>query len=88
VSTHLACVLIVPFFKAGDPPPEGYMEWHEWARVQHRAGLRQRRCWSCGLWRFPQEKCHGPRPAKDAGFTVDELMERCAPGHGCAGVKR
>ena len=71
--TKLICVLIDPVFKAGDPPPEGYNEWHDWARVQHKAGLRQRRCWSCGLWRFPQEKCHGTAPP-DSGFTVDDVL--------------
>lgn len=44
-------------FRPGDPPPTGYVAWHEWARVQHRAGLRQRQCQVCGKWRFPQEKC-------------------------------
>jgi chemotaxis protein histidine kinase CheA len=48
-----------------DPPPEGYLAWHEWARYQHRAGLRQRRCPVCCLWKFPQEKCnHTTRPDK------------------------
>ena len=45
----------------GDLPPRGYTAWHEWAKVQHRAGLRQARCPTCGLWRFPQEKCHSSR---------------------------
>lgn len=51
------CVLIIPEFKPGDPPPDGYLQWHEWARVQHKNGLKQRKCRVCGLWRFPQEKC-------------------------------
>ena len=42
-------------YKPGDPPPEGYTDRHEWARVQHEAGLRQQTCGICGLWRFPQE---------------------------------
>lgn len=46
---------IVPEFKAGDPAPQGYTEWHEWAAVQHRAGLRQTRCKRCGKWLFPQQ---------------------------------
>ena len=54
----------VPQYKPGDPRPEGYMQWHEWARIQHRAGLRQRRCPVCLRWRFPQEICcHEERPA-------------------------
>ena len=42
-------------YKPGDPPPSGYLDWHEWADVQHKAGLRQKRCGRCGLWQFPQE---------------------------------
>lgn len=47
---------IMPIFKPGDPRPDGYMEGHEWARVQMRAGLRQSKCRGCGLWLFPQER--------------------------------
>lgn len=42
-------------FQPGDPPPTGYMEWHNWARTQYRAGLRQLQCIGCGRWLFPQE---------------------------------
>ena len=42
-------------FRPGDPPPTGYLAWHEWAEVQHMAGLRQMQCGRCGLWRYPQE---------------------------------
>lgn len=44
-------------YKPGDPPPTGYLQWHAWARAQYAAGLRQRQCPTCGLWRFPQERC-------------------------------
>lgn len=47
--------LIIPTSKAGDQAPDGYLQWHEWARVQHKAGLRQRQCGKCSLWRYPQE---------------------------------
>ena len=53
----MLCVLIEPNFKTGDQPPTGYLEWHSWATVQARAGLKQRRCPTCRLWRFPQEPC-------------------------------
>lgn len=46
----------IPKFHPGDPAPERYLQWHEWAKVQHNAGLRQYKC-QCGLWHFPQEKC-------------------------------
>lgn len=55
MSERRLCILIEPTFKLGDPAPTGYMEWHAWARVQLKAGGRQRRCRYCGLWRFPQE---------------------------------
>ena len=42
-------------YKPGDQPPTGYIEWQDWATVQHKAGLRQQQCGGCGLWKFPQE---------------------------------
>lgn len=42
-------------YKPGDPPPEGYLQWHAWADVQAEAGLEQRQCCDCSLWKFPQE---------------------------------
>lgn len=44
-------------FKKGDPRPEGYMAWQDWALVQDKAGLRQSLCPTCHKWRFPQEDC-------------------------------
>lgn len=51
----LACVLEQETYKAGDPAPDGYLAWHEWAEAQHKAGLRQKQCGRCGLWHYPQE---------------------------------
>lgn len=42
-------------FEPYSQPPAGYMERHEWAQVQLRAGLRQKLCGFCSLWKFPQE---------------------------------
>lgn len=42
-------------YQAGDPAPAGYLEWHEWARVQVRAGLRQEWCVVHERYHFPQE---------------------------------
>lgn len=39
----------------GDPAPKGYLEWHEWAAVQLKSGLRQTRCIRCSRFFFPQE---------------------------------
>jgi hypothetical protein len=47
---------MTPEVKAGDPAPKGYVAWHDWARVQHRGGLRQTRC-EHGFWAFPRQKC-------------------------------
>lgn len=52
---RLACLLVHEHYKPGDQAPEGYLAWHEWAEVQHKAGLRQKQCGNCGLWRYPQE---------------------------------
>ena len=48
------CLLVTPLFRVGDPRTEGYLEWHEWARIQYRGGLRQTRG-ADGKWRFPSE---------------------------------
>ena len=42
-------------YKLGDQAPSGYLAWHEWAEVQHKAGLRQKQCGKCALWHYPQE---------------------------------
>ena len=42
-------------YEIGSQPPDGYVEWHTWADVQTKSGLRQKKCPNCGLWRFPQE---------------------------------
>ena len=47
-------VCVQPEFKPGDPAPEGYLAWHEWAEVQRNAGLKQKQCGRCGKWHFPQ----------------------------------
>ena len=42
-------------FKPGDPRPDGYVAFFEWAEVQEKAGIKQTRCPKCHLWHFPQE---------------------------------
>lgn len=42
-------------YKPGDQAPEGYLAWHEWADTQHKAGLRQKECGRCGIWKYPQQ---------------------------------
>jgi hypothetical protein len=42
-------------YKPGDMPPDGYLEWHELAEVQWKAGIRQQACGRCGQWKTPQE---------------------------------
>lgn len=50
-----AHVLVMPNYKPGDLPPQGYLQWHEWAEVQRKAGIKQVECPSCGRWKTPQE---------------------------------
>lgn len=64
----LACLLVQEDYKPGDQAPEGYLAWHEWAEVQHKAGLRQKQCGRCGLWRYPQELSE--HPVRWQGFTA------------------
>jgi len=45
----------VSAYRKGDPAPEGYIAWHSWADVQHKAGLGQSVCSRCSLYQFPQE---------------------------------
>jgi len=47
---------ILPTFKPGDPAPEGYNQWHVWAELQVKAGLRQKRCPQCLRFYFPHEE--------------------------------
>ena len=55
MTIRLACILVSPGFRPGDPPPSGYLQRQEWADVQHKAGLRQEVCSSCCRYKFPQE---------------------------------
>lgn len=55
MTERLLRVSIADEYRPGDPPPKGYLAWHEWARVQDKAGRRQAKCALCSLWRFPQE---------------------------------
>ncbi len=55
--TRIGHLCSTPTFKAGDPAPDGYIARYEWARVQLRNGLKQRKCKGCGLYKFPQERC-------------------------------
>jgi hypothetical protein len=53
----LVCLLVAGDYTVGDPSPDRYNAWHEWAKGQYNGGLRQRRCPTCLKARFPQEKC-------------------------------
>lgn len=52
---EFAHVLVMPDYKPGDLPPEGYLQWHEWAEVQRKAKIKQVQCPTCALWKTPQE---------------------------------
>ena len=47
--------ILIANYKPGDLPPEGYLQWHEWAEVQREAGIKQVECPTCCKWRTPQE---------------------------------
>ncbi len=50
-----ALILDAGSYKPGDLPPEGYCQWHEWAEVQRKAGIKQVMCPRCMRWKTPQE---------------------------------
>jgi hypothetical protein len=51
----LAHISVRPTFKPGDLPPPGYLDWHQWADVQRKAGIKQVECGRCSKWKTPQE---------------------------------
>jgi hypothetical protein len=55
MSARAVRISVAGDFKPGDPAPAGYLDWHEWAAIQHKAGMRQEECGRCGRWKFPQE---------------------------------
>lgn len=75
-----AIIDTTPAFKPGDPPPEGYREWHAWAQVQHKAGLRQVRCGFCSHYCFPQElsgETVRTQATTSRGLKVNQLWPIC-----------
>lgn len=62
---------IIPIYQAGDPPPTGYNQWHAWAEVQYKAGLRQAPCTGCQRWFFPQEKHVCPANRTDTPLLAE-----------------
>lgn len=59
-------------YQPGDPRPTGgnYNQWCEWAKAQHKAGLKQRRCVRCGKWQYPQELTEATR-ISDKPFCLE-----------------
>ena len=54
-STDFVHITTIGEYKPGDLPPAGYLDWHEWAEVQYKAGIKQSQCSDCGKWVTPQE---------------------------------
>jgi hypothetical protein len=63
----------VPIFKVGDPCPDGYVARIEWNKVHEKAGLRQIRCGSCGLWHWPHEMSE---KIKTSIVLVERIIKR------------
>lgn len=87
---RLACLLVMPDYKPGDQPPEGYLQWQEWAEVQHRAGRRQKPCGHCGRWKYPQEiagertwsaRDRRGRPVEQVGVICNECARPTPTQH-------
>jgi hypothetical protein len=76
---NIACILEQRTYNHGDPPPDGYLAWHEWAAVQHKAGLRQRQCCRCGLWNYPQELSADTDECTDCAESLVTASSETAP---------
>ena len=74
----IAHILIVPTYQPGDQAPEGYLQWHEWARVQQKAGLRQQQCGKCSLWKYSQE-LSGEDVRYETKTRSGKTVMRCDP---------
>lgn len=76
-------------WKPGDQPPQGYLDWHEWAGVQHKSGLRQVECGNCARWKYPQEL--SPRIVETKAFKDKAITKpvtiRKPMCNVCAGIK-
>jgi len=71
------CVLVMPKFNPGDLPPSGYLEWHEWADVQRKAGIKQSCCTRCCKLKTPQEVCcDAPRHSLREDEAESRLIAR------------
>ncbi len=64
-------------YKPGSQPPTGYLQWHEWARIQSKAGLKQKKCCQCCLWKFPQELSGKTLVAKGHTSHGQEVIRIC-----------
>lgn len=79
-----ALILEQSDYQPGDPAPEGYLAWHEWATTQQNAGLKQAKCGKCGLWKYPQELSGQlirwtAQSRKGPVTCVDVVCKKCAP---------
>lgn len=75
-----------PDFKPGDPAPDGYLAWHEWAGVQHKAGLKQKACDHCGKFKYPQELSDRSRPYRVQTATGDAVWIKSIVCNDCASI--
>ena len=83
-------------FKPGDPMPDGYIARQDWAQAHIDAGLRQKPCGNCGLWKFPHEMsskwCSTPASTrKDGGgkkvVLAAQLCKACMKKYPKLGLK-
>lgn len=74
-------ILVMRDYKPGDLPPEGYLQWHEWAEVQRKAGIKQVECPTCARWKTPQELSTNEvrwMAKTSRGQTITQAAFQCA----------
>ena len=74
----MLCIMVVADYKPGDMPPKGYLAWHEWAGIQHKAGLRQECCGNCDFSNYlfmPWLHCIHRKNASVKETSICDLFE-------------
>jgi hypothetical protein len=67
-----------PSFHDHTPSPEGYIQWHAWAKSMSKTH-RQVRCTGCGRWSIWVEK----REGKGGPTKNDPGRPYCKPDQSC-----
>jgi hypothetical protein len=69
-------VTLCPNFENHTPCPEGYLQWHAWAREMLRTH-RSTKCGGCGLYKIWVPKRKKAPPLSDGAFRPKPFSSGC-----------